>query len=212
MQNSDLHVGGGLAQSFSAINDAKPTREPYLHPSHSPRTTDDSHNTQHISPHLLQLGWLQPKQPQTKHKSTSTPFVSHSLGLRFKNLQSSSKGKWCKKTKQNNGLSAFFDEQRLYKICSEGLLHIYPLFWRANGSGQILVQHLLLKTLKNNTEAGNLVSCQVFQRCLSCCRSLAYLLGEASCWFHLTCSVLSSALLGVDDHRANTDSLNHKCL
>lgn len=153
MQNSDLHVGGGLAQSFSAINDAKPTREPYLHPSHSPRTTDDSHNTQHISPHLLQLGWLQPKQPQTKHKSTSTPFVSHSLGLRFKNLQSSSKGKWCKKTKQNNGLSAFFDEQRLYKICSEGLLHIYPLFWRANGSGQILVQHLLLKTLKNNTES-----------------------------------------------------------
>lgn len=102
MQNSDLHVGGGLAQSFLAINDAKPTRAPYLHPSHSPRTTDDSHNTQHISPHLLQLGWLQPKQPQTKHKSTSTPFVSHSLGLRFKNLQSSSKGKWCKKTKQRS--------------------------------------------------------------------------------------------------------------
>lgn len=60
------------------------------------------------------------------------------------------------------------------------------------------------------TEAGNPVPCQVFQRYLTCCRSLAYLLGEVCRWFHLTCSVLSSALLGVHGHGANTDSLNHK--
>lgn len=129
-----------------------------------------------------------------------------------KNPKAAPRASGVKNKKQNKGLSAFFDEQRLYKLHSEGPLHIYPLFWWENGLGQILVQHLSLKTLKNNTEAGNPVSCQVFQRYLSCCRSLAYLLGEASCWFHLTCSVLSSALLGVDDHRANTDSLNHKCL
>lgn len=87
-------------------------------PSHSPRTTDDSHNTQHISPHIMHSGWLQPKQPQTKHKSTSTPFISLSLGLMKKN---SSKGKCCNKRKKKS-LSAFFDEQRPYGLCSEGIL------------------------------------------------------------------------------------------
>lgn len=64
-------------------------------------------------------------------------------------------------------------------------------------------------TLKNMKEAGNPASCQVFQRYLSCCRSIAYLLSEASRRFHLTSSVLSSALLwrGVDGHGADTDSI-----
>lgn len=64
----------------------------------------------------------------------------------------------------------------------------------------------------NTTDTGTQVSCQVFQRYLSCCRSLPYLLSEAIRWFHLTCSVLSSALLGVDCHGAHTDSLNHTYL
>lgn len=80
------------------------------------------------------------------------------------------------------------------------------------GWGGAPIQHLSLKTFNNSTKVGKLVSCQVLQRYLSCCRSLAYLLGEASCWFHLTCSVLSSALLGFNDCRTSTDSLNHKCL
>lgn len=37
--------------------------------------------TQNNSTHLFQWGWLQPKQPQTKHKLTSAASVSLSLGL-----------------------------------------------------------------------------------------------------------------------------------
>ena len=47
----------------------------------SPCATDDSHNMQHIFPHLFRSGWLQTKQPQSKNKSTSTPSASISLDL-----------------------------------------------------------------------------------------------------------------------------------
>lgn len=71
-------------------------------------------------------------------------------------------------------------------------------------------QKRFISVCKNNTSAGNPVSCQVLHRYMSCCRTLPYLLSEASRWFHLTCSEQSSALLGVNCHGANTDSLNHK--
>lgn len=49
-----------------------------------------------------------------------------------------------------------------------------------------------LETRSSNADAGNPASCQVYRRYLPCCRRLPYLLSEASLWFQLTCSVLTT--------------------
>lgn len=187
--------------SALAIIDAKLTRRPAPPPFFIP----DSHNTKHSS-------CISNKSSQnSRRQSTNLPLhlLSLSALVWFKKPSKQVQGRegWEKK---KMGLSTFFDEQKLYKIWWDGILNrSISLTCRL-----FVTDFYCWKYYRTNGDQTPCILSGVSEgeRDLSCCRSLSYLLGEARFWFRLTHSAYSSALLGVNYHRANTNSLRNKFL